>query len=307
MQSLLVQPSTSLLELKALTVTKDEKVKSSQLVRDLRVLDSIASWCGALHESMPLGDAIGSLAQAISADLAILSRDARSDGKCRIVADYDSCKSNRDLEQLRRAFAPDILGGYYGKMRRGSTWFLSDHEDNAEFQHSSALASWRLVRGVVDIVVVALETTGMQNDFLEFHFSNELSRADKEELKSLLPTLVRAWSGRKRGLVTKAHIDDRILQARTAAQANKTIPDAPILGLSNPAKLSRAEFRVCLLVSRGLSIKGATEELSLSEATIRSHLRSIYAKTGTNGLPDLVYRILSSDAEIMPVSERRSK
>ncbi len=65
--------------------------------------------------------------------------------------------------------------------------------------------------------------------------------------------------------------------------------------MSNPANLSRAEFRVCLLLSHGLSVKGVTDELRLSEATVRSHLRSVYSKTETTGHAELLYRILSSE------------
>ncbi len=271
---------------------------SQGLGPDLRVLDGIASWCGALHGSMGLDDALGALAQAISADLAVLSRDARSDGKPRIVADFDIKSADRTFDQIRRAYAPDVLGSYLGKMQRGSSWFLSDHQDDADFECSSGLASWRLSRGIVDVAVVGLESTGLQHDYLEFHFTRVLTRSDKEGLEGLLPVLVRAWSGRKTGLVTQAQIDDRIMEARVAAKANKVKPDAPLLGTSNPAKLSRAEFRVCLLLSRGLSTKGVTDELSLSEATVRSHLRSIYSKTETTGLPDLVYRLLSGGSEV---------
>ena len=113
----------------------------------------------------------------------------------------------------------------------------------------------------------------------------------------MLPTLVRAWSGRKRGLVTQVQMDERIQRARANAEAQKIKPEEAILGVSNPANLSRAEFRVCLLLSRGLSVKGVTDELGLSEATVRSHLRSIYAKTDTSGLPELVYRLLSGGQE----------
>lgn len=270
---------------------------TSSINRDLRVLDGIASWCGALHGSMPLDEALAALAQAISADLCILSRDARSEGKPRIVADYDISKSDRHNDQVRRAFSPDVLGEYYGKMRRGSAWFLSDHQDDTGFECTGGLASWRLSRGIVDIVVVGLESTGLQQDYMEFHFSNTLGREDKEEIEALLPTLVRAWSGRKTGLVTQAQMDDRMVQARASAKANRLKADAPLLGTSNPAKLSRAEFRVCLLLSRGLSIKGLTDELGLSEATVRSHLRSIYSKTNVSGLPELVYRLLSSGSD----------
>ena len=281
----------------ALIETRDSAGQSNGLVQDLRVLDGIASWCGALHGSMPLDGALAALAQAISADIAILSRDARSDGKCRLVADYDTKAADRTFDQIRRAYAPDALGAYFGKLRRGAAWFLSDHQNETGFESTSGLSSWRLSRGIVDIVVVGLESTGLQHDYLEFHFANDLTRDDKEAIESLLPVLVRAWSGRKAGLVTQAQIDDRILEARAAAQANKIKPNAPLLGTSNPAQLSRSEFRVCLLLSRGLSTKGVTDELGLSEATIRSHLRSIYSKTNTSGLPELVYRLLSNSAD----------
>ncbi len=63
--------------------------------------------------------------------------------------------------------------------------------------------------------------------------------------------------------------------------------------MSNPAGLSRAEFRVCLLLSRGLSVKAVSEELGLSDNTVRSHLRTIYSKTETASLPELIYLIMS--------------
>ena len=92
-------------------------------------------------------------------------------------------------------------------------------------------------------------------------------------------------------------LDERMVRARALAASERLKPDAPILGVANPAKLSRAEFRVCLLLSRGLSVKGVTAELGLSEATVRSHLRSIYSKTEVAGLPELLYRILSAGSE----------
>lgn len=267
------------------------------LGQDLRVLDGIASWCGALHGSMSLSDALEAVSKAISADVAVLSRTTRSDDKSRVVAFFDAKRSDRDTSILKRAYAPDVLGVYYTRMGKGTSWFLSDHQDDQSFERTSGLSSWQLSRGIVDIVVVGLETTGLQMDFVEFHFPDILNRAEKEQIEAMLPTLVRAWSGRKTGLVTQAHIDERILTARANAKADRIKPDEPILGTSNPARLSRAEFRVCLLLSRGLSVKGVTVELGLSEATIRSHLRSIYSKTQTSGLAELVYRILSNGTD----------
>lgn len=77
----------------------------------------------------------------------------------------------------------------------------------------------------------------------------------------------------------------------------------PLLSITNPARLSRAEFRVCLLLSRGLSAQGIAGELNVSGTTVRTHLRNIYSKTETTGMPDLVYNLIKGrdhggDAEI---------
>ncbi|WP_176440161.1 helix-turn-helix transcriptional regulator [Boseongicola aestuarii] len=205
---------------------------------------------------------------------------------------------------MKRAYARDVLGLYHNNARKGTSWLLSELQDDRNFKKTSDLSSWRLSRGIIDIVVVVLDATGVQHDFLELHFVKPLNREAKELLDSLFPTLVRAWARRKSGLVTQAQIDDRIIVARANAEARRIKPDEAILGISNPARLSRAEFRVCLLMSRGLSIKGVTDELGLSESTIRSHLRSIYSKTAVTGVAELVYRLVSNTADDRPASHR---
>ena len=265
--------------------------------RDLKVLDAIASWCGAVHGSMPISEALSTIAESLDSAAAAVTRDARGEGRGRLVADYDARSDERDVSSLQRGFAEDVLGTYYNRLQAGAVWFLSDHVDGDDAVHSSGLANWQSSRGIVEIAVVALETAGVQNDYLELHFAKPLGRDAKAEIETLMPTLVRAWSGRKTGLVTRAQMDDRMVRARAAAAANKIKPSEPILGMANPARLSRAEFRVCLLLSRGLSVKAVTDELGLSESTIRSHLRSIYSKTETTGLAELLYRILSVSGE----------
>lgn len=267
------------------------------LRQDLKLLDGIASWCGALHGSMPLDDALSSLASALGASAAIITRDTRNEDRARLVAEWDAQKSDPDVERIRRGFASDVLGTFYNKMRGGSVWFLSDLDTDQSDETNSRLANWRLSRGVEEIVVISLEATGIQHDYLEFHFTRSLSDTEKLDTENVLPTLVRAWTGRQTGLVTQAQMDERMIRAREAAKAARLQPEDAILGMSNPARLSRAEFRVCLLLSRGLSVKAVTEELGLSEATVRSHLRSIYSKTRTSGLAELLYRILSNTPE----------
>lgn len=120
-------------------------------------------------------------------------------------------------------------------------------------------------------------------------------------LAAVLPTMARTWANRQVGLVTRTVVNHRA----TADLALQQSVPAMILGTSNPARLSRAEFRVCLLLSRGLSVTGVAEELTVSEATVRSHLRSIYAKTDTSGLAELVFALLRSKPAGPPLSDLR--
>ena len=264
---------------------------------DLRVLDGIASWCGGLHGSMQLGEALKSLAEAFGAEAAVISRHHRNQDRPRAVALFDAQASDGDIATIRRPMCQDVMGYLYSKARASTVWFLSDNSDDADWSSTTTLENWCAVRQMREIIVVSLANSLQQQDYLEFHFDRDLAYSEKLEFEALVPTLVRAWSGRKAGLVTQAQMDDRMVRARAAAKAYRLKEDAPILGMSNPAKLSRAEFRVCILLARGLSVKGVTQELGLTESTIRSHLRSIYSKTEVSGLPELLYRILSSSGD----------
>ena len=269
----------------------------TRLTPQLRVLDGIASWCGGLHGSMPLAEALEALASGFDAESAALSRHLKSEEHPRTVAISDLRQVETERPRLGRSLARDVLGYFYPSARMSTVWFLSDHLDDPGWSASDTLTNWRLSRDVREIVVLVLASNQQQSDYIEFHFPRGLAKSEKLEFETLLPTIVRSWSGRKTGLVTQARMDDRVLRARAAVEADKLKWDAPILGMSNPAQLSRAEFRVCLLLSRGLSVKGVTDELGLTEATVRTHLRSIYSKTDTSSLAELLYRILSSTRE----------
>ena len=275
----------------------DGRISAEIAGPDLRILDGIASWCGGLHGSMQLSEALTSLAEAIGADAASISRHHRNQDRPRAVALYDSHAADAEGVTIRRPFCQDVMGYLYSKARASTVWFLSDNIADENWGTTQTLDNWAATRGIDEVIVVVLAGSLQQRDYLEFHFSRPLAYSEKLEFEALAPTLVRAWSGRQAGLVTQAQMDDRMIRAREAAKASRLKPDAAILGMSNPAKLSRAEFRVCLLLSRGLSVKAVTQELGLSEATVRSHLRSIYSKTEVSGLPELLYRILSSASE----------
>jgi len=258
--------------------------------RNLRVLDGIAAWCGGLHGSMPLADALHALSDGLGAAAAALGRHhMRTEAEPRLVAVY----SGRLQRPLRRGHAFDVFGYLFGRERAGSIVFLSELLDDPIWQSTPELETWRSASAVGDVAAISLVGNRSVTDYIEFHFEKPLTRTERKELESLTATIIRSWHGRKPGLVTKHFVDDRVAQVRETANRNSRLFDEPILGISNPARLSRAEFRVCLMLSRGLSVKGVAETLGLSENTVRSHLRAIYSKTDASSLAELMYLILS--------------
>ncbi|MDJ0638196.1 MAG: helix-turn-helix transcriptional regulator [Paracoccaceae bacterium] len=271
---------------------RDDKAISGDgtSIPDLTVLDGIASWCGGLHGSMPLSEALQALASGLGASAAAISRHHyRSEELARTVALY----SGQMRRPLRRSFGQDVLGYLYGTERLGSVIFMGDLLGDPQWSVSPALRSWMSSKVIHEIAVIPLARTRNHVDFIEFHFDHVLDRTAYNDLERLVPTIMRSWNGRKPGLVTHSLIDERIAIAHAPAADRKPAQDEPLLGVSNPARLSRAEFRVCLMLSRGLSVKGVAEALSLSENTVRSHLRAIYSKTDTSNLAELMYCILS--------------
>lgn len=270
---------------------------------DLRVLDGVASWCGGLHGAMPLGDALGALASGLGAAGAAIARHHhKSEERPRLVA------LSPGKIQLPRAYCHEVMGHHFGRARAGSVWFLSDMLDDPAWGLSRGLDTWLQADSVREIVVIPMAVTRQSVDYLELHFAAPLTRKEQQEIEALVPMIERSWTGRKPGLVARATLEGRAIPAYVSNENERPRWDSPILGMTNPAGLSRAEFRVCLLLSRGLSVKGVSDELGLSDNTVRSHLRAIYSKTETSSLPELIYLILSvtEDERAPAVTARRA-
>ena len=262
---------------------------------DLKMLDGIAGWCGGLHGSMALVETLGALAGGCSASAAAIARHHRGEHLPRTVSIFDSKARAEDVPTLKRPLTRDAMGYMYRKAKPATVWFLTDLLDDAAWSGTQMLSNWQLSRAINEIVIISLG--GAQNrDFVEFHFEEHLKYSEKLEFEALTPTIVRSWAGRKKGLVAETLMGGRRSPAAVAAEKSAKMME-PILSMANPAGLSRAEFRVCLMLSKGLSVKGVVEELGTSEATVRSHLRSIYQKTDAHGMAELLYMILAKDTQ----------
>lgn len=268
----------------------ETSVYETRIAPDLRVLDGVAAWCGGLHGSMTLVQALERLADGIGARAAAISRHYhRSEDTPRPVAIFGGTFQLT----LPKPQCQHVLGYQFSRARAGTAWFLGEMLDDPEWVPSYELDSWLCGGDVREIAVLPMTSTSQHTDYIEFHFEHSFSRKAQHEFEALVPTIERSWIGRKPGLVARATADGRALLARRSESEGPTVWTSSILGMDNPAGLSRAEFRVCLLLSRGLSVKAVSEDLNLSENTIRSHLRAIYAKTETASLPELIYLIMS--------------
>lgn len=246
------------------------------------IISAITLWCDAVQGRGPLRIALTELARSLGAGAAALSRvphdAAQAPGLLSVVLDQ-----KRKALPLERSFARDLFGRYFGKTQLGSTWCASMISDNPE-----ALSSpFQRRMGFHELVVVPLADTGRAVDCLEFHFQDRAKMDQQALLNMISMNVATTWQNRSPGLFTDSLLERH--QARAAPAS-----DTPILSYENPARLSRMEFRVCVYLNRGYSLRHVREELQIGESTLRTHMRNIYAKTGSEGLSDLLYQILST-------------
>ncbi|AZB57755.1 helix-turn-helix transcriptional regulator [Cereibacter sphaeroides] len=241
----------------------------------LAAADAIAEVGEALQGRQTLAEALASLVRSVGAECGMIVR-SRPDGTQQRVAVHDE-RRGEPVRPLVSAYAAGQFGAALDRARPGSLWLGSSAAGDG------ALADWQGARRMREFAVLMLAASSSGRDHVELHFRRALSAELLAAVEAVLPALAQAWARRQAGIVSRAISTHRTRANLTAGR--------PILSEANPAQLSRAEFRVCLLLSRGLSVEGVAGELRLARSTVRSHLRSIYSKTGTSALAELVFRL----------------
>ncbi|SDE72795.1 DNA-binding transcriptional regulator, CsgD family [Ruegeria marina] len=160
---------------------------------------------------------------------------------------------------------------------------LSDVETNP------ILVEFYQQRRLSETIIIPLDRRNGVVDVLELHYLFPISVAELEHLELIGPVLAGCWEGRSLGLFS-----DALLAGSRAIRKSQVSEE--ILSVENPFRLSRAEYRVCLLLSRGLNNKAVLSELSITMATLRTHLGNIYAKTGATSQSELVHMLLVSQS-----------
>lgn len=266
----------------------------------ISIIEAVAIWCQAMQAAIPLPLALRQVSERLKADLAAITRvDHGGRGRemhrpAKIVA-FDRWANLADeIGGFRVSYAAATCGTYVWSAKPGSIW----HARRSDFDHELGLRAPLQQRRLNDTVVIPLERHVTSGDFLELHFGESLDTAALDRLGVIAGTLAESWRARTYGM-----LQDNVLATQQKASGS-TARDvsAAILGADNAFGLSRSEYRVCLLLSRGLNNASLLDELSISVSTLRSHLRSIYAKTGTSSQAELVQSLFVPSA----VAERMS-
>ncbi len=282
-------------------IQADDSVQGAHSV-SADLIEVIASWSEVLHGGGSLSDAFRELVRVLGAEAGVFVRRVPGGAFARVIALIDE-KGDRSGRPLRGSLADNLFGSYLDGARPATVWLASEHADETDATASAQLTVWQSARKCREMAVLVLANTAHARDHIELHFSQPLGPECVARIGAILPTLVRTWNRRSAGVVS--------LQATEKHAAGDTDPapleaGVPLLSMGNPAGLSRAEFRVCVLLSRGLSVKGLLAELGLSEATVRSHLRSIYSKTGARSLAELVFRLMEARGDEASPALRRA-
>ena len=252
----------------------------------------VADWSGTLNGNGALEAVIEAMAHLVCADVAILSRRIKTQEKIRYVARFDA-QAGKYLTAPPRSVSARVLGEHSFSAKPGSVWKLSEVRETEQRPKSIFNSPEAAPDHYGEVVVIALATENGQADFVEFHFAKTPAPHNLDLLQMLSETLSSSWRRRLPGIITK-HLDrDRLRAVVPASGAEETA----ILDYQNPAALSRCEFRICALLKEGMTVNLIAQSLTVGQATVRSHLSSIFAKTGTSNQVELLHRLNAAPPE----------
>lgn len=250
-------------------------------------LEAVAAWVRAAHGATALPVALRKLGEVFDAPVVRLCRLRHADpARPQYVVSHDAT-ANLSEAGAPASCAAAVLGPYLGTAREGSIW----PADTQEFHDLPRLQTALRARRLGATVVVPICQGPRVSDYLEMHFAHPLSGPETDEIEALAAILSEAWKDRAPGiLLTTVERDTR--RGPAAARPDTADP----LAMANPYRLSRAEYRVCLLLRQGLTRDGLQGALAISRSTLNTHLQNIYAKTGVPSQADLVHLLMRDAA-----------
>ncbi len=257
------------------------------------VMEGMLALSEALHDQNDFDNSLRHLARNLEVEALALSRCYHLDQSSRLIAGFDFAENDPTAAQLRRSFAYDFSFCTDGLIMQGMYISTAKAGKTEPDSIGPELTAWMERRFTKDCVFVCLGGAAHHSDFLELHFKRPICDNEVAGIEFFADRISRLWKLRHPGLIAKK------LSERSHPRGSKMVSD--LLDITNPAKLTRAEFRICSLISRGLSVRSIAEELSLSLTTVRGHLRTIYQKTETEGFYGLAHCLVHQ--KTMPAME----
>lgn len=256
--------------------------QESAKLADFGMIGAVAQWCECLHGKSTLQRSLLMMATGIDAEAAAIVRYGRSGSAEGVALTWDAAPVDTRGGRLDRGFARALLGEYFDAARPGSLWYRSMLDDV-----SADLRDFHAARVLRELVVIPLEVNDRHVDTVELHFADKPRNFQQMLLNSLAPVVAQTWANRAQGLFTEAAL-------HRAEQKREPARGVPVLSSENPARLSRAEYRVGLMLSRGMTSDEVKAALDIQESTLRTHLGNLYAKTGASSLSELVFLLVSA-------------
>lgn len=241
----------------------------------------LTDWYECLHGGQPLVAGLQRLSQSLAARSICLSRHSRESPQTTQVLTTNDLEIMASSIAGGQSYAHCVLGIYIDRPKAGSVWLSSAVQERI----SPRLQEFQAQNKIAETAVIPLAVGDKQIDYLELHFVGFLSDAAAALLNSLAEALSRTWMCRSPGLFAGA------ISAHEGKPQAGSVPKE-ILSRTNPYGLTRSQVRVCVVLRQGLNTKSTCSELMISEATLRSHLRSIYRKTCTRSFTELVSKLL---------------
>lgn len=249
-------------------------------------------WTECLHGEGSLRQTLIDLSDIALAEVVHLHRDTSTTGAQRTIATVDRSASH-GARPLTRAHGMALAGPTLSRAKPGTLWSMRELDRDAVRALDARVLAWMEERAFHEALLIPLSSSGETTDVLECFLSAPLDRARRQALETLAEATAEAWGRRPKGRIAcmlraAPAIHERLAPARANAHP---------LSETNPLGLTPAELRLCGLIQRGVDLAEASRMLGITESTLRSHLRSTFAKFGVAGQVGLVRLLLEPQAE----------
>jgi DNA-binding CsgD family transcriptional regulator len=259
-------------------------------------LSFMARWTECLHGDGSLRETLSAFCDLTLAGVVHLHRVNADTGAQHTIATLDR-NAAEGARPLVKAHGTALAGQTLARAKPGTLWSMQELDRDAAAGLDARVLGWMDARGFRDAMMIPLSPVGEKTDVLEFYLNVPLDRSRRIGIETLAVAMADAWGRRPDGRIA------RILRATPAIQGRLPIarPCADPLSQSNPLGLTAAELRICGMIRQGFHLTEAGKHLGIADSTLRTHLRSIFAKTGVAGQVGLVRLLLEAETGRAPI------